>query len=258
MGRARVLLVGLTLAAGILNLTYALALQNPGAERFWGQWRGPYATGVSQHSDPPIEWSETKNIRWKQQIPGRGNASPVVWNDRVFLLTAIPAGVDGSARHEPRGGLRPRGVHRFVVLAINRQDGKILWQRTVREQEPHEAGHNDNSTWASGSAVTDGEHVFAYFESFGLYALDMDGKLVWEKDLGDKRMRNQFGEGSTPALYRNRIVIVWDHIGGQSFVTVLDKTTGQEIWRANRDEIDTWATPLSWNTMGVPRRSSQA
>jgi outer membrane protein assembly factor BamB len=244
MGNARVLLLGLTLAIGILNLASVVRGQNSNAERFWGHWRGPNATGVSQHADPPLEWSETKNIRWKLEIPGRGNASPVVWNDRLFLLTAIPAGVEGPAQHDPRGGLRPRGVHRFVVLAINRQDGRILWERTVREQEPHEAGHTDNSTWASGSAVTDGEHVFAYFESFGLYAFDMDGKLLWEKDLGDKRMRNQFGEGSTPALYRNRLVIVWDHLGGQSFVVVLDKNTGQEIWRANRDEIDTWATPL--------------
>ena len=236
--QAKLVLLGLLLTAGILNA------QNPDAERFWAQWRGPYGTGVSQHADPPMEWSETKNIRWKVEIPGRGNASPVVWNDRIFLTTAVPAGVEGPAQHEPRGGLRPRGMHRFVVLSINRSDGKILWERTVREQEPHEAGHTDNSTWASGSAVTDGQNVFAYFESFGLYAFDMDGKLLWEKDLGDKRMRNQFGEGSTPALYRNRLVIVWDHLSGKSFVTVLDKNTGQEIWRADRDEIDTWATPL--------------
>ena len=237
MKPARLVLIGLILTAGILNA------QSP-AEGFWAQWRGPHGTGVSQHADPPIEWSETKNIRWKIEIPGRGSASPVVWNDRIFLLTAVPAGVEGPAQHQPRGGLTPRGVHQFVLMAINRSDGKILWQQTVREQEPHEAGHADNSTWASGSAVTDGQHVFAYFESFGLYAFDMDGKLLWEKDLGDKKMRNEFGEGSTPALYRDRLVIVWDHIGGQSFVTVLDKNTGREIWKINREEIDTWATPL--------------
>jgi outer membrane protein assembly factor BamB len=92
--------------------------------------------------------------------------------------------------------------------------------------------------------VTDGVHLFANFESKGLYALDMDGKSVWEKDLGDKRMRNQFGEGSTPALHGNRLVLVWDQQGGQSFVIAFDKRTGEEIWRANRSEIDTWATPL--------------
>jgi outer membrane protein assembly factor BamB len=187
------------------------------------------------------------------EIPGRGSSSPVVWGDRVFLLTAVPAGVEGPAQHTPRGGLRPRGAHRFIVLAINRRDGSIAWQRTVREQEPHEASHQENGTWASGSAATDGEHVFAYFESFGLYAFDMDGKPLWEKDLGDKRMRNQFGEGSTPALYRNRLVIAWDNLGAQSFVVALDKNTGAEIWRANRDEIDTWATPLVVEHDGRPQ-----
>ena len=244
MRGATIGVTGLTLGAALMLLVSAFAAPDPAAERFWPQWRGPYATGVSRHADPPIEWSETKNIRWKVEIPGRGSASPVVWGDRIFLLTALPAAVEGSASHAPRGGMRPRGVHRFIVLAINRRDGSIAWQRTVREEEPHEASHQDNGTWASGSAATDGQHVYAYFESRGLYAFDMDGKLLWEKDFGHKRMRNQFGEGSTPALYGNRIVVVWDHLGGQSFVAVLDKNTGAEIWRANRDEIDTWATPL--------------
>ena len=228
----------------ITLLASAIAAPDPAAERYWPQWRGPYATGVSQQADPPLEWSETKNVRWKIEIPGRGSASPVVWGDRIYLLTAVPVGVDVAASHAARGGLRPRGVHQYVVMAINRRDGSIAWQRTVREEEPHEASHTDNGTWASSSAATDGQHVFAYFESRGLFAFDMDGKLLWEKDFGDKRMRNQFGEGSTPALFNNRLVVVWDQIGGQSFVAALDKNTGNEIWRVNRDEIDTWATPL--------------
>src|SRR5204863_5807590 len=77
------------------------------AERFWAQWRGPYATGVSKFADPPTEWSETKNVRWKVEIPGRGSASPVIWGDRVFLLSAVPIGLDGTAAHSPRGGVNP-------------------------------------------------------------------------------------------------------------------------------------------------------
>jgi len=214
------------------------------ADRYWGQWRGPEANGVSRTATPPTVWSETENIKWKIEIPGRGSSSPVVWEDKVFLTTAIPVGVEPGRDHEPRGGLRDRGVHEFVVLAIDRADGSIVWRDTVREEEPHEASHTDNGTWASNSVVTDGEHLFAYFESRGLYAYDMDGNRIWETDLGDKAMRNQFGEGSTPALHEDRLVIVWDHLGGQSFIVVLDKNTGEEIWRANRDEIDTWATPL--------------
>ena len=119
----------------------------------------------------------------------------------------------------------------------------LAWERTAREETPHEASHQDNGTWASSSAITDGEHVIAYFESRGMYVYDMKGTKVWEKDLGDKPMRNEFGEGSTPVLFGNSLVIVWDH-QGQSFIVALDKRTGKELWRVNRDEIDTWATPL--------------
>src|SRR5947199_10827184 len=108
------------------------------AEHFWPQWRGPYASGVSKYAEPPVEWSETKNVRWKVEVPGRGSASPVVWGDRIFLLSAVPVGVAGAAEHQPRGGLRSRGAHRFVVLAIDRRTGRILWQQTAREEVPHE------------------------------------------------------------------------------------------------------------------------
>ena len=118
-------------------------------------------------ADPPVEWSETKNIRWKVEIPGRGSASPVVWGDRVFLLTAVPVGVDRRGAHAPRGGVPPRVPHQYKVLAIDRKTGKIVWERTAREETPHEASHQDNGTWASSSAITDGEHVIAYFESRG-------------------------------------------------------------------------------------------
>ena len=235
--------MGLGVGVVAVGLASVVMTQAPTADRYWPQWRGPSATGVSKHADPPTEWSETKNIRWKIEIPGRGMASPVIWGDRIFLPTAVPVGVPIEASHSPRGGAEPRDVHRFVLLAINRRDGRVIWERTAREERPHEASHSENGTWSSSSAITDGEHVFAYFESRGLFAYDMDGKLVWDKDLGDKQMRQQFGEGSTPALHGNRIVVVWDH-QGQSFITALDKRTGKELWRANREEIDTWATPL--------------
>jgi len=167
-----------------------------------------------------------------------------VWGDKVFVLTALPSGATGRDPHEPRGAITPREPHQFKILALDRESGKVVWERTPREEAPHEASHQDNGTWASNSPFTDGEHVFAYFESRGLFAYDMDGTLVWERDLGDKKMRNEFGEGSTPVLHGNTIVIVWDHIGGPSFITALDKRTGKDLWRVDRDEIDTWATPL--------------
>ena len=175
-----------------------------------------------------------------------------MWGDRLFLLTAIPSNVSGAATHTPRGGLQPRVPHRFVVYAIDRHTGKTVWERVAREATPHEASHAENGTWASSSAVTDGERVIAFFESEGLYAYDMDGRLIWQKDLGRKTMRNEFGEGTTPALYGNRLVVVWDH-QGTSFVVALDTRTGAEIWRSPREEIDTWATPLIVEHDGRPQ-----
>ncbi|MCM3879307.1 MAG: PQQ-binding-like beta-propeller repeat protein [Vicinamibacterales bacterium] len=226
----------------LTSLAQTPSLQADGA-RYWARWRGPEANGISRSANPPLEWSETKNIRWKVEIPGRGSASPVVWGDRLYVLTAVPAGATASDSHTPRGGTNPRPMHRFMVMAIDRRDGRTVWERTARAEAPHEASHPDNGTWASSSAVTDGQHVIAFFESRGIYAYDMEGKLVWEKDLGDKSMRNQFGEGSTPALHGNHLVVVWDHTAG-SYVVALDKRTGNELWRVKRDEIDTWATPL--------------
>jgi len=212
---------------------------DPTAEKYWPQWRGPYATGVSRTADPPLEWSETKNIRWKIEIPGRGSGTPVIWNDKVFVLTAVPAADHGATMHAPS----QRVPHKFVTMAIDRKTGKVAWERIGREHTPHEGSHSQWGTWASSSAFTDGERVYAYFDSFGLYAYDMNGKLLWEKDLGDKKMRMEFGEGQTPVLHGNRIVVQWDHQGG-SFITALDKLTGAELWRTPRQEIDSWGTPL--------------
>jgi outer membrane protein assembly factor BamB len=229
------------LVAGALVPTRAARDSN--ADRFWPQWRGPFASGVSRTAKPPVEWSETKNIKWKVEVPGRGAASPIIWGDRIYLLTAVPMGVTGEEAHKARGGIEPRHLYRFVVLAIDRRDGRIVWERVATEEKPHESTHPLNGTWASSSAATDGEHIIAFFETRGLYAYDMEGKLLWQKRFGEKRVLSETGEGTTPAIYGNYVVLVWDH-QGDSFIVVLDKRTGREIWRAERAELDTWSTPL--------------
>ena len=248
-------IVAIVLASALLALASFtdVSSQAADAERFWPQWRGPHFKGVSTTANPPVTWSETRNIAWKVPLPGRGNSTPVVWGDRLFVTSAVPAGVTGAAQHAPRGGLPQRGMHRFVVLALDRKTGKTVWERTARAQEPHEASHFENGTWASGSPITDGQRLFAYFESFGLYAYDMNGTLLWEKDFGDKRMRNEFGEGSSPVLYRDTLVVVWDHLNGQSFVAAIDARDGRELWRVARKEIDTWATPIVLEVNGRPQ-----
>ena len=231
------LVVGLTVAPFV-----ALTAQST-EDKFWGQWRGPRANGVSTTAKPPTEWGESKNVRWKVELPGRGTSTPVIWGDRVYVLTASPVGVELAASHDARGSRGQVVAHRMMVMALDRKTGKTVWERTAREVTPHEGYHNQFGTYASSSAVTDGEVLIASFESRGIYAYDMNGKPLWEVDLGDKQMRNQFGEGSTPALYKDRIVVVWDH-QGESFIAALDKKTGKELWRQKREEIDSWGTPL--------------
>ncbi|HNO80099.1 MAG TPA: PQQ-binding-like beta-propeller repeat protein, partial [Phycisphaerae bacterium] len=146
----------------------------------------------------------------------------------------------------PGGGRRrnaaPTQVYKFNVIALDRKSGQTVWERTVREMVPHEGSHGDGSL-APASPVTDGKHIFAYFGSRGLYCLDMKGNVVWDKDFGDMSTRNGFGEGSSPALAGDTLVINWDH-EGDSFIVALDANTGKERWRKARDEATSWSTPL--------------
>ncbi|NUO81006.1 PQQ-binding-like beta-propeller repeat protein [candidate division KSB1 bacterium] len=235
-----------TLALVLLAATVTTSSNTPtDYEKNWPQWRGPHANGVAAHANPPLEWSETKNIRWKIEVPGKGLSSPVVWGDRVFITTAVAleqsvAAEAGEGRR--RGGIAPTSRHKFVLLALARRDGKVVWERTAIEAVPHEGTHNDGS-WASNSAITDGEHVIAHFGSRGIFCYDMQGKLAWQKDLGDMSTRNGFGEGSSPALHGNTLVVNWDH-EGESFIVALDKRSGKELWRNKREEITSWSTPL--------------
>lgn len=229
------------------------------SEKYWAQWRGPEATGVAPQGDPPVEWDESKNVRWKIEIPGKGHASPIVWEDKIFILTAIETDkaieIKGQDEELPEWrrmmGKKPEKIHQFAILAINRQDGKILWQQTVREELPHEGTHAEGS-WASNSPVTDGERVYAHFGSRGLYCFDMQGNALWEKDLGKMTTKMSFGEGSSPVLYGDTLVVNWDH-EGQSFIIAIDKKTGEEIWKTDRDEITSWATPLVVQHDGKPQ-----
>jgi outer membrane protein assembly factor BamB len=225
-------------------------------ERFWPAWRGPEATGEAPNARPPVEWSETKNVRWKVGVPGRGQSSPVVWGDLVFLTTAVPneksEDVPRPEPPAPASGVSPARTHpdvsrddrsqAFTVLALDRTDGKVRWSRVVREARPHEGTHKDGS-FASGSVVADGERVIASFGSHGLYCLDHKGRVLWDKQVGPMRIKLGFGEGSSPVLSGNRVVLNWDH-EGPSFTAAFDAKTGRELWRRERDERTSWSTPL--------------
>ena len=144
--------------------------------------------------------------------------------------------------NQRRGRGAVEEVYKFDLIALNRNDGSILWQKTLRELNPHEGTHQD-ATFASNSPVTDGEFIYAYFGSRGLYCVDMMGNVKWEKDVGTMYKRNTFGEGSSPVLYGNTLVIVQDH-EGDSFITALDKRTGDVLWKTDRNERTTWFSPI--------------
>ena len=245
----------LTLCILTLAAITAIASQPIGFEKNWHHWRGPHATGAAVEANPPTTWSETENIRWKAAIPGTGHAAPIVWEDKIFIQTAIKgeaskAEAEESDDDNPFGGFfnQRRGQegikdsYKFDLIAINRNDGSILWQKTLHEVNPHEGKHQDG-TYASNSPVTDGEHVYAYFGSRGLYCVDMMGNVKWEKDVGTMYKSNTFGEGSSPVLYGDKIVVQQDHERG-SFITALDKRTGDVLWKTDRDERTTWSSPV--------------
>ena len=221
------------------------AAKGPHDERHWAQWRGPLDTGVAPRADPPVEWSESRNIRWKIPLPGEGHSSPIVWGDRIYLTAAIPHGQPVA----PATGVRP-GDHdnilkvrpmKFVVLAVDRATGKIIWQTTVRDSIPHESRH-DTGSYASASPITDGKHIYAFFGSNGLYALNREGKVIWSRDLGDMHTKHGHGEGASPALHGDSLVVNWDH-EGPSFITSFDTSTGEQRWSQKRDEPTSWSSP---------------
>jgi outer membrane protein assembly factor BamB len=225
----------------------------------WPQWRGPTSDGVAAaDATPPLKWSESEGLKWKLKLPGFGTSTPVVWGDLVFVTTAISAGekpatpppsappAEGERRRGGGGFNRsekPSEAMKFDLLAVDRTTGKVRWQKTAVEAVPHEGAHRDHG-YASFSAVTDGEHVYAYFGSRGLFCYDMAGELKWKKDFGDMQTRNSFGEGGSPALHGDSLVIAWDTEGTEDFIVSLDKKTGNEQWRKSRDEATNWTTPL--------------
>ena len=246
----------LTLCIFALAVIAAIASQPVGFEKNWHHWRGPHATGAAADANPPTTWSETENIRWKVAIPGTGHAAPIIWEDKIFIQTAIEGKEEKkeSEDNNPFSGFFQRDSgpkYKFDLLALNRSDGSILWQKTLRELNPHEGTHRD-ATFASNSPVTDGEFIYAYFGSRGLYCVDMMGNVKWETDVGTMYKRNTFGEGSSPVLHGNTLVIVQDH-EGDSFITALDKRTGDVLWKTDRNERTTWFSPIVVEQDGKPQ-----
>ena len=222
----------------------------------WHQWRGPLASGVSPKGNPPVTWDTDHNLRWRVEIPGEGTATPIVWGNQVFVLTAVktqrtldppphfPAIPPGTPQTTP-----PIHYYQFLVLGIDRATGHVLWRQLANETVPHEGHHADHG-YASASPTTDGTRLYVSFGSRGLYCYDLDGHLCWKRDLGRMRTRFGYGEGTSPVVHGDRLVVNWDHEDG-SLLFVLDAKTGDTYWKTPRDEVTSWATPLVVEYKGV-------
>jgi outer membrane protein assembly factor BamB len=242
----------LALLAACLLSAAAAGAQN------WPQFRGPAAAGVSDARPTATSWdfAAGTNVRWKTPIPGLSHASPVVWGDRVFVITAISDDPALTYKAKDRGiGLaRDEFKHTWKIYALDKSSGKILWERTAHEGMPRARRHV-KATQANSTPVTDGKTVVALMGSEGLFAYDFAGKLLWKQDLGvlnpglwdDKN--SSWGHGSSPVIYKNLVIVQADG-HAQSFLAAYDLKTGKQAWRTERDEITSWSTPAVYEANG--------
>jgi outer membrane protein assembly factor BamB len=238
-----------------LPVIHALSLaglsRDPGRLVHWPQFRGPGAAGVADGANLPDTWSaDSPAVRWKQRVPGLAHSSPVVWGDRVFVTTAVSSRPDATFKPGLYGdgtASEDRTVHRFQLLSYDKRTGALLWERTAFEGEPREKRHI-KATYANATPATDGRYVVAFFGSQGLYAYDMEGNLKWSRDLGrlDAGAYDapdyEWGTASSPVLYKDLAIVQCDQQKG-SFVMALRLKDGSTAWRADREELPSWATP---------------
>jgi len=218
----------------------------------WPSFRGRHAAGVSEGQNLPENWDGEQgvNIKWKTRIPGLAHSSPVVWADRVFIVTAISSRGEATFRHGLYGdgdASDDRSVHQWKVYALEKKSGKILWEKTAYEGVPREKRHI-KASYANSTPATDGRYVIAYFGSQGLYAFDMKGRSIWKKDLGVLNAGAydapdyEWGTASSPIIY-NDLVIVQCDTQNESFLLAADIKTGKTVWKTIREELPSWGTP---------------
>jgi len=228
----------------------------------WPQWRGPFMNGSYINSNTPVDLrEESDNLKWKIELNGSGHSSPIIFEDKIFILSAketgklLPDSVDKPSKKDLNIAARLTNNSQIVtrkmqylVSAMDRNNGEILWQKVAKEKIPPQLIHG-KASWCSSSPVTDGQYLIALFGSAGLYCYDLEGNLIWEKDFGNLNIYWSFGEGASPTIFDNKVILNWDH-EGQSFITALDITTGKEIWRTNKEERTSWSTPIVVNVNG--------
>lgn len=193
----------------------------------WPAWRGPRGDGVCDEKGLPLTWSATENVRWKVPMAEPCNSTPIIWGDRIFLTQGLDKG------------------KKRAVLALDRKDGKKLWQREL-PCTTEETTHKQNPP-CSSSPVTDGKAVYAWLGSAGVVAHDLDGKELWKRDFGP--ILSRWGNASSPILYKDLVIVFHGPGEPKTFLTALDKKTGKTIWQVDEKAINSpifgsWSTPI--------------
>jgi outer membrane protein assembly factor BamB len=234
----------------------------------WPSFRGPLASGVSDGKEPTaVKWNAStgENILWKTPLAGVAVSSPIVWGDRVFVSTAVSSDPASGIRTGLYGDVEPAkdvSKHSWKLVALDKRTGKVLWERLAHEGIPKTKRH-PKSSQATATPVTDGRHVIVSFGSEGLYAYDIDGKLLWTRDLGVLNAGwfydpdYEWGVGSSPIIWKNLVIVQCD-IQKNSFIAAFDVATGQPAWRTAREEIPSWSTPAIFEHNGRAELVTQA
>ena len=244
--RAAVALCGVVLGIAVAS-----------ADDEWPRFRGSNGGVAADHPSLPDQWGPAQNIVWKIDVPGRSWSSPVIWGDHVFVTTAINTLETESLLpvtsyvSRSNGGTmtfmdvsKPSAPHRWVLYDVDLKTGRIRWERVAHTGVPAKSRHLKNS-YAAETPVTDGERVYVYFGDVGLFAYDMDGKLLWSRPMDALEMQTGFGHAASPVVDDSRVYIVNDN-EEQSFIAAYDKRTGVQVWRVDRTEASNWTTPLVW------------
>jgi outer membrane protein assembly factor BamB len=218
----------------------------------WPGWRGD-GRGISREKNLPTKWSENEGVKWKTPIPGAGHSSPIVWGNRVFISTAVAQDPNVETF---RGGVYMGGnstkpdesEYAYRVMCFDANQGSVLWSTAVAKQNPKTRRHQKN-TYASETPVTDGRGVFVSFGAVGLYAVDFEGHVVWQRDLGPMRQSRGWGTSASPVLFRNTVIVNCDSDDG-SYLAAFDKATGNPVWRTERKEGASWGTPFLFEAGG--------
>ncbi|MCE9534024.1 MAG: PQQ-like beta-propeller repeat protein [Planctomycetes bacterium] len=226
----------------VIFLSPLAAADNPNSPSI----RGEHSDGLAEGKKLPDRWSTTENVVWKKDIPGWGWSSPIIWGNRIFVTSAVgekelPKPVVGGY---PGGFIKPDDVQRYMLYCLDVESGKVLWEREAHKGVAPQPRHPKNS-YASETPVTDGERVYAYFGNIGIFAYDLKGEKIWEQKLGNFKVRGGWGTGTSTVLLKDRLFVVNDN-EEKSFLVALDKHTGKELWRVDREEKSNWATPYVW------------